>query len=49
MYADRLLPDLDEPEHGYSTRFWVLFTLFIITVSTTALFLFFYFVVMGHM
>lgn len=49
MYADRLLPDLEEEqEHSYGTRFWVAFSLMMITIITLALFLFFYFVVMGH-
>jgi hypothetical protein len=50
QHMERLLPDLelhDEPSR-YSTRFWIAFGLFIITIATGALFAFFYFVVMGH-
>ncbi len=46
---ERLLPDLDrQDEGGYSTRFWLAFSLFIIIVASLSLFAFFYYVVMLH-
>ena len=50
MHAmERLLPELErQDEGGYSTRFWLAFSLFIIVVVSVSLFVFFYYVVMLH-
>jgi hypothetical protein len=49
QHMERLLPELDHEPPAYGTRFWIAFAVFVITIATAALFVFFYFIVMGHM